>query len=232
MIGIVTTFSDAGYRDYAHYLIDGLIKFLDPKIQVYVYVDTIRFSVPKNFSLIPLEPSVPELSDFKKRHSDKKVTDFWYDAVRFSHKSYAMWHAAQNSKVNKLFWLDADTIILNSISEDYFNKFLPGNTFTSYLGRPGRYTETGFLGFNLDDREKDNFFSEFIDYYNSDRIYTELNYQTDCHVYDATRNKFVEGGKVIELNLTPGVGKNNFNNTHKGFMIHNKGERKYKFKGK
>lgn len=232
MIGIVTTFSDAGYKDYAHHLVNGLIKFLDPKIQVFLYVDTVQFAVPKNFNLIPLEPSVPELTKFKKRHCDKKVTDFWYDGVRFSHKSYAMWHAASYSNVNKLFWLDADTIVLNSMNENYFEKFLPNNIFTSYLGRPGRYTETGFLGFNLDDKEKNNFFSEFIDYYNNDRIYTELDYQTDCHVYDATRRKFVEEGKIIELNLTPGMGKNNFNSAHKGHMIHNKGDRKYKFKGK
>lgn len=148
------------------------------------------------------------------------------DGVRFSHKSYAIWHAAKNSNVDKLFWLDADTVLKNNITEQYLNNLLPDNYFTSYLGRVGRYTETGFIGFNLKHAYADEFFDEFIDYYNSDRIYSELPAYTDCHVYDATRNKFVNEKKITVLDLTPGLGKSNFNHIHQGYMVHNKGGNK------
>jgi len=226
MIGIVSTFSDKGYSEYAHLLVSGLNTHLDKKIKVFLYVDTVNFAVPNNISLIPLEPSVPNLTKFKQRHTDKKPTKFIQDGVRFSHKSYAIWHAAKNSNVDKLFWLDADTVLTNNITEQYLDNFLPDNYFTSYLGRVGTYTETGFIGFNLKHTYANEFFDEFIDYYNSDRIYSDLPAYTDCHVYDATRNKFVDEKKITALDLTPGLGKSNFNHAHQGYMIHNKGGNK------
>lgn len=226
MIGIVSTFSDNGYHEYANLLVNGIDAHLDKKIRVFLYIDTVKFKVPSNVSIIPLEPSVPNLTKFKQRHSDKKPNSFMEDGVRFSHKSYAIWHAAKNSNVDKLFWLDADTVLKNNITEQYLNNLLPDNYFTSYLGRVGRYTETGFIGFNLKHAYADEFFNEFIDYYNSDRIYSELPAYTDCHVYDATRNKFVNEKKITVLDLTPGLGKSNFNHIHQGYMVHNKGGNK------
>ena len=226
MIGIVSTFSDNGYNEYAHLLVNGIGSHLDKKIKVFLYIDTVKFKVPSNVSVIPLEPSVPDLTKFKQRHSDKKPTKFINDGVRFSHKSYAIWHAAKNSNVDKLFWLDADTVLTNDVTEQYLNNFLPDNHFTSYLGRGKSYTETGFIGFNLKHAYADEFFNEFIDYYNSDRIYSELPAYTDCHVYDATRNKFVNEKKITVLDLTPGLGKSNFNHIHQGYMVHNKGGNK------
>jgi hypothetical protein len=226
MIGIVSTFSDKGYSEYAHLLVAGLNTHLDKKIKVFLYVDTVNFAVPNNVALIPLEPSVPSLTKFKQRHTDKKPTKFIQDGVRFSHKSYAIWHAAKNSNVDKLFWLDADTVLTNNITNQYLDNFLPDNYFTSYLGRAGTYTETGFIGFNLKHKYANEFFDEFIDYYNNDRIYSELPAYTDCHVYDATRNKFVNEKKITALDLTPGLVKSNFNYAHQGYMVHNKGENK------
>ena len=227
MIGIVSTFSDSGYHEYAHLLVNGLNTHLDKKIKVFLYIDTVKFKVSKeNTSRIALEPSVPNLTKFKQRHADKIPTSFFTNGVRFSHKSYAIWHAAKNSNVDKLFWLDADTVLKKNITEQYLDKFLPNNYFTSYLGRPGTYSETGFIGFNLKHPYANEFFDEFIDYYNSDRIYSELSAYTDCHVYDATRHKFVYEKKITALYLTPGLGKSNFNRVHKGYMIHNKGGNK------
>jgi hypothetical protein len=225
-LGIISTFSDKGYNEYAHLLVNSLNTYLDKKVKVFLYVDTVKFKVSDNISFIPLEPSVPELTKFKQRHADKKPTKFIEDGVRFSHKSYAIWHAAKYSNMDKLFWLDADTVLKNNITEQYLNNFLPDTYFTSYLGRPGRFTETGFIGFNLKHNYSNDFFDEFIDYYNNDRIYLELKAYTDCHVYDATRNKFVYEKKITALNLTPGLGKSNFNHVHHGYMIHNKGENK------
>lgn len=231
MIGIVSTFSDKGYTEYAHLFVNSLSKFLPSDIEVYLYVDNIQLETPSNIKLIRLEPSVPNLVKFKERNGLKKYKGFLTDAVRFSHKSYAIWHAATTINTDqhneyKLFWLDADTIIQNNVDKNYFSKFLPKDKFTSYLGRPGTYTETGFIGFDLKHPSKTKFFTEFIDYYDSDRIYTDLKYFTDCHVYDATREKFVNSGEIQALDLTPGLGKSNFNHIHKGYMVHNKGANK------
>jgi hypothetical protein len=226
MIGIVSTFSDPGYHEYAQQFVLSLEQLLSKEVAVFLYVDNIKINTSSNIKTINLESTVPNLTAFKNRNKTKLVTNYRNDGVRFSHKSYAIWHAAKNSNVDKLFWLDADTVLKNNITEQYLDKLLPDSYFTSYLGRVGKFTETGFIGFNLNHKYADEFFDEFIDYYNSDRIYSELPAYTDCHVYDATRNKFVDEKKITALDLTPGLGKSNFNHVHQGYMIHNKGENK------
>jgi hypothetical protein len=225
-IKIVSTFSDKGYELYGKLFVESCKKFIYSNIDICFYIDNVPLRNEKNITILKLEESIPDLSKFKHRNKNKEFKDFKWDAVRFSHKSYTMWHAAKHSDVDKLFWLDADTVLQNNIDENYLNKFLPDDYFTSYLGRGGRFTETGFIGFNLKHKYANEFFDEFIDYYNSDRIYTELSGYTDCHVYDATRNKLVEQKKITALDLTPGMGKNNFNHVHQGYMIHNKGGKK------
>lgn len=231
MIGIVSTFSDKGYKEYAQQFVSSLEQFLSKEVEVFLYVDNIKINTSSNIKTINLESTVPNLTAFKNRNKTKLVTNYRNDGVRFSHKSYAIWHAAMSINVDnydsyKLFWLDADTVLHNYVDSMYFSNLLPNDIFTCFLGRPGKFTETGFIGFDLKHPAKSIFFDEFIDYYNNDRIYSELPAYTDCHVYDATRNKFVEEKKITTLDLTPGLGKSNFNHVHQGYMIHNKGENK------
>lgn len=228
-IGIVTTFSDKGYEEYAKEFLSTVKKYLDKQIHVYLYVDNVPIEINgfDNIKILKLEDSIPELTNFKNRHKDKKFKTFLNDAVRFSHKSYAIAHASKHCYVETLIWLDADTELKKEISSSYLEKFTPKGIFSSYLGRPGRYTETGFISFDLTHTYAREFFDNFQNYYDKDLIYTELNEQTDCHVYDAVRLKMENENKIKCHNLTPGLGKNNFNNTFAGYMVHYKGDKKF-----
>lgn len=228
-IGIVTTFSDKGYREYAKEFLETIKQYLDNQIQVFLYVDSVDIDVREfdNIKVLNLEASMPALTDFKFRHKDKTFKTFLNDAVRFAHKSYAIVHAAKYSNVDVLIWLDADTELKKEISVSYLKKFLPAGIFSSYLGRPGRYTETGFISFDLTHQYSQEFFESIQNYYDKDLIYTELSEQTDCHVYDAVRVKMENENKIKCHNLTPDLGKNNFNNTFAGYMVHYKGDKKF-----
>ena len=225
-IGIVSTFSDQGYQDYANHFVSSLNKNLDNQVTVFLYVDNDKelFKRNSNINIINLEKTVPDLTEFKNRNKNKTVESFVYDGVRFSHKSYAIWHAAMHSSVDLLIWLDADTELLKHVSAEYLKTFLPNDYFTSYLGRKG-YSETGFIAFDLRNPHTKEFFDIFKNYYDSDRIYT-LPAFTDCHVFDATRTELETSGKIRGYNLTPVEEKNPFNETFKGYMIHLKGSRK------
>lgn len=226
-IGIVSTFSDQGYKDYAKHFVDSLKNNLDNSVEVFLYVDNKKlFKSTQNIHTINLEKAVPDLVNFKSRNKDKTFKNFLWDAVRFSHKSYAIWHAAMNSGVDILIWLDADTELIEYVPAEYLKKFLPESYFTSYLGRDS-YSETGFIAFDLRNLYTTDFFIIFKNYYDSDKIYTLEGY-TDCHVFDATRKELENQNKIKGYNLTPTDIKNHFNQTFAGYMIHLKGLRKEK----
>lgn len=226
-IGIVTTFSDNGFEEYGKHFVESCKKFLSPNITVYLYVDNIDIESRDNFVVRKLEQSIPDLTVFKERNKHKVPGKFLYDAVRFSHKSYCIYHAANNADVDILYWLDSDTEIYDTITEDYLKKFLPNGCFTSYLGRPD-YSETGFLSFDLRHKHAKEYFDLFKWYYDSDEIY-KLKGQLDCHVYDAARIKLEQEGKIKNYNLSPpSVTKHHFNHVFEGYMIHYKGDRKGK----
>jgi hypothetical protein len=225
-IGIVSTFSDKGYHEYAKHFVSSLNKNLDDQVSVFLYIDGNKklFKRNDNISIINLENAVPELTQFKSRNKDKPVDSFINDGVRFSHKSYAIWHAAMHSGVDILIWLDADTQLIKQVSAEYLQKFLPTGYFTSYLGRD-TYSETGFIAFDLRNSHSKEFFDIFKNYYDSDKIYT-LQAYTDCHVFDATRNELENLKKITGYNISPNMTKSHFNETFKGYMVHFKGGRK------
>ena len=225
-IGIVSTFSDKGYYEYAKHFVSSLNKNLDKQVSVFLYIDGNKklFKRNDNINIINLENAVPELTQFKTRNKNKPIDSFINDGVRFSHKSYAIWHAAMNSGVDMLVWLDADTELLKHVSAEYLKTFLPNEYFTSYLGRHS-YSETGFIAFDLRNPYTKEFFDIFKNYYDSDRIYT-LPAFTDCHVFDATRTELETSGKIKGHNLTPVEVKQPFNHIFNGYMVHLKGDRK------
>lgn len=226
-VSVVTTFSDAGFQEYGKNFIESCKKFLSKDITVYAYVDTILLESQENFVIRNLEDSIPDLTIFKNKNKHINPTSFLQDAVRFSHKSYCLYHAVNNCNSDLLFWLDADTEIYNNIDVDYLCKFLPTDCFTSYLGR-SNYSETGFLGFNLKHPALKEYFDLFKWYYDSNEIYN-LEGQLDCHVYDATRLKLEKVQTIKSYNLSPqDVTKHHFNHVFSGFMIHYKGNRKEK----
>ena len=65
-IGIVTTFSDKGYREYAKEFLETIKQYLDNQIQVFLYVDSVDIDVRKfdNIKVLNLEASMPRTYRF------------------------------------------------------------------------------------------------------------------------------------------------------------------------
>ena len=224
-ITILTTFSDKGYEVYARHCISSLQRFLSNDIEMIVYTDTPRDFTKPNWTNKILEKEVPDLTAFKKRNSYRVVPEgtkgFIWDGVRFSHKSYAWCHAGLNTTSDILIWLDADTEAIENIDVNYLSKFMPFEYVSSYLGRPGRYTETGWLAWNMNHPDSKRFFKRFKQYYDEDLIYNLKGF-TDCHVYDAVRQEFEAEG-IPSYDITKDMPKDVFNQAFKGYMTHYKG---------
>ena len=221
----ITTFNKRLYDDYAHKFLQTYAE-TKQTIKMICYVEE-DFDYPKidGVTYINIINEMPELVQFKERHKDKiwhDDSDFLQNAVRFSHKVFAQYHA---SKLNKKFmWLDADNIFMRQFPDNFMDTFIPDDTFTTFYGRD-HYTECGVIGFNCTLDISKKFFDIYLSHYTKDTIYNLQN-KTDCHAFDNTR-------KLVE------VKERNKNDGHGGHIIardkeinpyidHKKGKRKYK----
>lgn len=227
-IRIVSTFSDNGYREYGKNFVESCKQFVDPSIDIHLYVDNAAIEQTENIRVFRLEETIPELTKFKNRNSSKTgFKDFRWDGVRFAYKSYVMCHAAKDPDVDILIWLDADAEIVANITVKYLVKFLPKGKFVGYLGRKGA-PETGFLIFNLRANGSKEFFEKFEWYYNSDALYNLKQFH-DAWVFQELKNELEQSGIIETQDITkPGELKHPFNGTFKNYMVHYKGESKGK----
>jgi len=223
-IGIVSTFSDNGYQEYGKHFVESCKKYIDQDISVYLYIDNINIPDTKNIKFLRLEPSVPQLTEFKNRNKNRTYKDYHHDGVRFAHKTYATFHAAKND-LDYLIWLDSDTEIYENVTAEYFLKFLPKGAFVGYIGRKG-ISETGFLIFDMNHPQARAFFERYEWYYNTDAIYMLEEYH-DAYIFDVVRKEFEADDRISSFNVSPaGCKKGHFNAAFNGYMVHYKGDDK------
>ena len=229
-VTIVTTFSDKGYEDYGKNFLESCKNYLDSSVNLLVYKDNVAIPYQENLEVLLLESNIPDLTRFKERNSFRNETDikFQYQSVRFSHKVYALYHAAATVKTKYLIWLDSDTELYSRVNANYFIKFLPSNTFVGYLGRGGEaFSECGFMIYDLENSYAKDFFQKFKWYYDSDELY-KLKEWDDSYIFDVVRKEFESTGKVKTINLSSTFNKHHFNATLDGYIMHLKGDRKEK----
>ena len=221
----ITSFNKRLYDDYAHKFLQS---YVDTKqtIKMICYVEE-DFDYPKidGITYINIMKEMPELVAFKERHKDKiwhDDSDFLQNAVRFSHKVFAQYHASQLNK--KFMWLDADNIFMKQFPDNFVETFIPGDTFTTFYGR-NHYTECGVVGFNCTLDISKKFFETYVNHYIKDTIWNMVN-KTDCHAFDNTRNVI----KVKERNKNDGHGGHIIARDKEinPYIDHKKGKRKYK----
>ena len=137
----VTTFNKRLFDEYAHSLLK-TYESTNQKIPLYVFVEDDTKQYPKfnNIHFLNLFEHEPDLKKFIDKHKDKKVESFFKDAVRFSYKVFAQ--NAARKYGDKIFFIDADCVFDKPIPIDWFDDFLPDDTFVSFYDRPQQYTET------------------------------------------------------------------------------------------
>ena len=180
---------------------------------------------------------IPELQ--KLGGADKNKESFLWDAVRFSNKVFCVINAVRNSKdYDYVVWLDADTFTFRPVPIDFLEKLLPANTMVTYLGREnpklndgGKYPECGFVGYNLNHPETQNFINEWELLYTQDTVFKILEWH-DSYVFWHLTKKFrtEKNIKVNDIGKWVGVkGHHVFVNSELGqYIDHMKGDRKTK----
>jgi len=177
---VVTTFNASGYQRYASRMIDTFLQNWPQEIDLYIYTEdcVIQQNAP-NLHVRDLHAVSPEIVAFKQRWgSDPRARGlvatgtadrkgkasgigFRWDAIRFSHKTYSVFHAAANCNADVLFWMDADMVCHAPITVDFIASQMPPKIALAYLGRERKFSECGLYGMDLRNTITQTWLKEF-----------------------------------------------------------------------
>lgn len=249
---IVTTFNKQGYDLYGRTMLDSFVNHWPKSQSILVYTEGVTLDEPhsNNPRIITKDINqIRDLSLFKRRHANnpkangfwpegKTVKDFKFDAVRFSHKIFALYDCFNNPpfEFKSMVWLDADTVTFRDIPENFLETVAPRAYSTRdgakekfgicYLGRIKQHSECGFVSYNRMHPMMHQFWESLIDLYKNDSLF-KIKEWHDSFLFDHVRKIYEDRG-MKNLNLTPKFMTGHpFINCMLGeYMDHMKGDRK------
>ena len=240
---VITTFNADGYAKYGQRMIQTFLQTWPVDLVVYAEDCTVN-ETAANLDVRDIA-IVNELSAFKQQwlgvprangdvrgdpiRSKRKDAGkgFKWDAVRFSHKVYSIFHCAKNTQTDWLLWIDADTVCHSPITHVDLAKLCPDTVDLCFLGRRGKYTECGLYAMNLRSLRTQNFLTQFQRYYDKAEqgIFTLAEWH-DSFVFDAVRKHL----PLVEVDwsghLITGEGHPLINSDWGAYLDHLKGARK------
>jgi len=243
---VCTTFNASGYEKYGRRMIQTFLQNWPEEVQLIVYAEgcDVAESAP-NLIVHNLEVVSPSLVAFKQRWKNVPKANgdvsqdpvrsrrrdagkgFKWDAVRFAHKVYAIFHCARTVQHDWLIWMDADTICHSPITVSDIGGLCPNNRDLCFLGRQGKFSECGLYAMNLSSPATRLFLTAFQQAYDdADNGIFKLEEWHDSYVFDAVRRR----SKLAELDwsshLITGEGHPLINSAWGAWLDHLKGARK------
>lgn len=244
-IAVVTTFNAQGYEQYAQRLIQTFIKNWPSDVVLYAYAEDCTVTeTSSNLVIKNLHESSNKLVEFKRKWknvpkangdistiphlSSRKDSHkpFKWDAVRFAHKVYSIFHCAIETDADILLWMDADIVCHSPVTKETLEKLCCADL--CFLGREGKYTECGLYAMDLRSTVIREFLTEFQRMYDDaeNGIFT-LEEWHDSFVFDAVREKFpFLQSKNWSQGVIRGEGHPLINCEWGAYLDHLKGDRK------
>jgi len=243
---VVTTFNASGHEKYGRRMIETFLQTWPQDVLLKVYAEGCRVTeTAPNLEVLNLEGSSPELVAFKNtwRNVPKANGDvtadpirskrkdagkgFKWHAVRFAHKVYAIFHAAEHATTEWLIWMDADMVCHSPMTVQKLAEFFPDSTDLCFAGRSKKFTECGLYGMHITQPAVRFWLKDFQHMYDdADQGIFTLDEWHDSYVFDAVRKRHA----LRELNWTAhlqmGEGHPLINCEWGAYIDHLKGERK------
>lgn len=255
-LAVITTFPPNRWQAYAQRMLESHIKFWPNGVKLYAYHEGPQPNLQhEKIVYVDIEAVNPSLIDFKNKHKNDPVANgetqeipggvrrdptagandrgkgsYLWDAVRFSHKTFAVAHAIKNIDTDYVLWLDADTYTFRPISTEFVTGLLPDNKLVNFLGRSNKYPECGWVCYNRRHPLIEKFIAEWIALYTTDSIFKELEWH-DSYLFWQILKK-VAPTEGVDIGRGAGAqGHHVFINSVLGHYIdHMKGKRKIKGK--
>jgi hypothetical protein len=243
---VVTTFNQKGYEKYGQRMVQTFLAQWPAHVQLVVYAEncTVLESAP-NLKVLDLHEASSALVRFKDQWStvpkatgdvsDDPVRSrrkdagkgFKWNAVRFAHKVYSIFHCAKHYACDWLIWMDADMVCHSPVTMPILDQFCPLNRDLCYLGRVGKYSECGLYAMNLNSKATRNFLIHFQQMYDdAEHGIFSLQEWHDSFVFDAVRSKHPLRTLDWSANLIKGEGHPLINSGWGAYLDHLKGDRK------
>lgn len=252
----VTTCHGKGWNRYGRTMVETFDRHWPREVTLDLYAEGFEPDLQSDRVIVrDLLVESPELAAFKQRHADnlashgsgnqprwhvrvdwrklkirikrKTTLGYRWDAVRFSHKVFAIFEAARHCPADVLFWLDADIRFFADIPVGFLEELMPPECMVSFLRRP-KFSECGFVGYNLRHPAIRDFLSEFEALYTTDSLFKERQWH-DSYLFDVVKRRFEKQGHKthdIAQGLGAQVGHIFVNSKLGRYMDHKKGERK------
>jgi len=247
-ISVVTTFHAAGYARYGKRMVATFLRNWPEEVTLHVYAEDCGVDERAvNLVVRDLHQESKQLVAFKRKwagvpKANGDVTSdpvrsrgkdagrgFKWDAVRFAHKVYAIFHCAKVCDSDVLFWMDADTVCHSPITLSEIEQFCSqSDTDLGFLGREGKFSECGLYSMNLRSPAIQQFLAMFQHLYDDAEagIFT-LHEWHDSFVFDEVRKR-VPGIRQTDWSegLISGEGHPLINSRWGAYLDHLKGRRK------
>lgn len=242
---VCTTFNADGYNTYGSRMIDTFLQNWPQTVMLRVYAEGCKvLQTAPNLEVVDLEIVSPELVAFKRTwqsvpkangnvgndpvRSRRKDAGkgFKWDAVRFAHKVYAIFHCAKNTPGDWLLWMDADMICHSAITVEQLSQFFPDSADLCFAGRK-KFTECGLYGMHVTKPAVQAWLADFQRMYDhaESGIFT-LEEWHDSYVFDAVRRQHGLHELNWSAHLQMGEGHPLINCEWGAYIDHLKGERK------
>ena len=149
-------------------MLESVVEHWADDLKLIVYYDTVTEEQKKDFPKSPIIEyrDLDEVEDraiflekmkgYDGTSNGQMPYNFRMDALRFCHKVYALTDyflevSENESKGGWLIWMDADVTTTSPLSEEILFQAFPKDSELIHLGRTDiDFSETGFIGFNLD----------------------------------------------------------------------------------
>lgn len=191
-IRIVTSFSARGFEVYGRRFIESYYS-VGNDVPLVVYHDSdwpppvegpiyrkLYADMPPKYRELPWAHGVVD------QRNEKPLTDYRFQAVKFSRKVFAITDLADESYWR--IWIDADVEFTKRFDEDFFQNTCYG--LCSYLGRTTwNHSECGFVAYNTFHPTMLCFLDEFRELYTSGKVFSLPEWH-DSYVFDYLRKKY------------------------------------------
>jgi hypothetical protein len=205
-IKFITTFSQNGYDLYGKQWLETFsANVKEQDITVDLYIDFPLKVLDNRINIIDYNIAIPNHKDWLNEFSSlfKGIMYNKKMAMRFSYKSFVMQHALKNNSDCYIIWLDGDCIFKPNQTYSDLSNILDTKFIAVQREHNGGHDhcESGFVLFDVDHKDKEQFLTTFIETYKLNNIINESSPYDGFMIYKSLINI-----EYVDLNENYGKG--------------------------